>query len=122
MPRIKKFVHGLAEKGAVAEDRLIEMNIYDDVCDCQGQRTGRHLNCTVLRVKDKSWGQNSKVVIDADSKKGDSGMPYYWKNYSDEAYIVGIHNAGVDVDGDGNFDEAAGQAMFNAENNLQVTV
>ena len=62
------------------------------------------------------------IVGGGNTDNGDSGGVYFWKNSSDEVYIVACHRAGVDEDEDGIFDDCVGNAMYEFEDKFKMTV
>jgi hypothetical protein len=97
-------------KGTVTWDRI---KLIEGVLDhtLQGKATGRNSGKILSTTK-------PVYEIDADSRNGDSGGPYFESPmYTDEVYIGGIHNRmGNSVD------TAEGTAMELIENQLNVYV
>lgn len=91
--------------GTLGRDALEDMEEIDDLY-VQGNVTGRHFE----EVKKVSSDGND-IFIAADTKKGDSGGPYYWLNSDDEAYAAGIHTAVTTLGGDKVFDDSEGKTF-----------
>jgi len=113
---------GWRVSGSVAEDRLLDMLARGDTLDFQGCNSGRQIYSDVQAVADASFAENCFVTIDAPSRGGDSGGPYYYDaSGDDDIYIAAVNQGHYDEDGDGDQD-AGGWALHWVENYLGVRV
>ncbi|ELZ14370.1 hypothetical protein C478_07092 [Natrinema thermotolerans DSM 11552] len=108
--------------GSVAEDRLLDMLAHGDTFDFQGCNSGRQIYSDIQRVSDTNFAENCRVVIDAPSRGGDSGGPYYYDGSGDgDIYIGAVNRGHADFDDDGDTD-AVGYALHWVEDYLNVRV
>jgi hypothetical protein len=103
--------------GSRSDDRLKDMAYYDEYAYRQGSKTGRKTGI-VMAVHQTTNG--TVVDLDTPSDDGDSGGPYFDLE-NGEAYIMGVHAKGGDLDGDGE-DEARGNTIETIEDDFNLYI